>query len=70
MSDRIAEFISPDDALLFARVKGSDFHVCGGINLPYAVRPKERHELATGREEPHDVGRVRYEQDPDEDQDG
>lgn len=68
MSERIAEFLSPEDAMLFARVKGSDFTVVGGINLPYAVMPRIRYPLATGNEEPADVGRERRIPDPDEDQ--
>lgn len=69
MNGRIAEFEESDDALDFAKRKGQDFTVCPGINMPWAVRYKERHELATGNSEPTDYGSVKAEPYVDEDYD-
>jgi hypothetical protein len=48
MSRRIAEFEESDDALRFARMKGADYCVCGGIHFAWAVRPKMAHEIGLG----------------------
>jgi hypothetical protein len=48
---RVAEFDSADDALRFARMKGPDYTVCGGIRFMYAVRPKSRLEIGAGASE-------------------
>lgn len=37
---RIAEFNDANDALRFARMKGDDYTVVGGIHLLYAVMPR------------------------------
>jgi hypothetical protein len=42
---RIAEFASAQDAMAFCRTKGDKYTVCPGMNLLYAVRTKEHHEL-------------------------
>ena len=48
MSERIAEFDSADDALMFAKMKNrlcgaDDYDVCGGLQKMYAVMPKLRY---------------------------
>lgn len=54
VTNRIAEFEDADDALRFARMKGPDYTVCGGIRFMYAVRPKARREIPGNGEEPND----------------
>lgn len=44
MSARIAEFEDLNDAAIFQRAKGEHYTVCGGINKPWAVRPKDHRE--------------------------
>ena len=51
MSRRIAEFEESDDALRFAKMKGADYTVCGGINMAFAVRAKMSHEIGAGNPE-------------------
>lgn len=63
---RIAEFAESDDAMRFANMKGDDFTVVGGINLPYAVMPKVRYPLNCGPFEPSDAGGVVPCSDPDD----
>lgn len=44
-TDRIAEFMHLEDAGQFMRAKGRlDYTICGGINMPWAVRPKSEGE--------------------------
>ena len=65
MTERIAEFLEIEDAQLFLRAKGKDsYHICGGIDLPYAVRPKEVIAIYRGPYEPPDYRTVEpYEED-------
>lgn len=66
MSRRIAEFSELDDAMDFRRMKGAEFYtVCGGINLPWAVRPLETQSIDCGPYEPREAIPVAY-RDPDE----
>ena len=63
MSRRIAEFDESDDALRFAKLKGADYTVCGGINRIWAVRTKDAREMNYNGETPPDY----YYPDPDRD---
>ncbi len=54
VNTRIAEFEDADDALRFARMKGPDYCVCGGIRFMYAVRPKSAREVGGTGEQPPD----------------
>lgn len=66
MTRRIAEFSDLEDAMDFRRMKGAQFYtVCGGINLPWAVRPLETQSIDCGPYEPRETVPVR-ERDPDE----
>ena len=49
--ERIAEFLSLEDCKAFWRLKGDDYHMCGGISLPWAVRSKLSHEIGLGNPE-------------------
>lgn len=52
MSDRrIAEFDDPDDAYRFAKLKGPDYTVCGGIQRMWAVRPLASRQTNLGNPE-------------------
>jgi len=65
MTRRIAEFETQEDAMDFRRMKGAEFYtVCGGINLPWAVRPLETQRIDCGPFEPHESVPVPY-RDPD-----
>lgn len=65
MTRRIAEFESEYDAMDFMRMKGEQFYtVCGGINMPWAVRQYRRESINHSPFEPPDVVPVR-ERDPD-----
>lgn len=66
MSERIAEFLESDDARRFAKMKGDDYTVCGGIHLPYAVMPKILYAGNFGQDEPPDL--FHYDDDPKEDE--
>lgn len=44
-TDRIAEFMEYEDCVAFRRYCGPDYTVCGGINLPWAVRPLSSEEV-------------------------
>lgn len=61
MSRRIAEFESDEDAMAFMRMKGEQFYtVCGGINMPWAVRQYRRESIDCGPFEPRESVAVPY----------
>lgn len=65
MSERIAEFMQAEDARRFAKLKGDDYEVVGGISMPYAVMPKILYAAGFSQEEPPEL--FHYDDDPKED---
>jgi hypothetical protein len=65
MSERIAEFLSSDDAWAFRNMKGRDaYEVVGGITLPWAVMPKIQYATNLGNpESPPDWWTKNYDED-------
>lgn len=51
--DRIAEFVDLSDADRFRRMKGAnDYDVVAGINLPWAVLPRQRYATEFRSDQP------------------
>ena len=66
MSHRIAEFLELDDAARFRKMKGAnDYDVCGGINLPWAVMPKQTYSTNFATDSPPERSYVNQD-DPDD----
>jgi hypothetical protein len=65
VSERIAEFADAQDALRFAKLKGPDYEVCGGINYMYAVIPKRRYATEFRSDQPPESVAMNSHEDDD-----